>query len=72
MKILFVDDDTIARKSMAVRIPWEKYGWELMYCAKDGMEALDYIKEHRPDVILSDIKMPVMDGIQLAVIARDY
>lgn len=72
MKILFVDDDAIARKSMAVRIPWEKYGWELMYCAKDGVDALDYMKEHRPDVILTDIKMPVMDGIQMAVIAKDY
>lgn len=72
MKILFVDDDAIARKSIASRIPWATYGWELLYCAKDGMDALKYMQNHQPDVILSDIKMPIMDGIQMAIIAKDY
>ena len=72
MKILFVDDDAIARKNMVNRIPWASYGWELLYCAKDGMEALEYVKTHQPDLILSDVKMPVMDGIQMAIIAKDY
>jgi len=72
MKILFVDDDAIARKSIARRIPWASYGWELLYCAKDGMDALKYMQDHQPDLILSDIKMPIMDGIQMAIIAKDY
>lgn len=72
MKILFVDDDAIARKNMVNRIPWASYDWELLFCAKDGMEALEYMKSHEPDLILSDIKMPIMDGIQMAIIAKDY
>lgn len=72
MKILFVDDDAIARRSIPARIHWEDYGWEFLYAAKDGMEALEYMKTHQPDLILSDIKMPIMDGIQMAIIAKDY
>lgn len=72
MKVLFVDDDAIARKSIPGRIPWEKYGWEFLYAAKDGMDALEYMQSHQPDLILSDIKMPIMDGIQMAIIAKDY
>lgn len=72
MKILFVDDDAIARKSIPSRVHWEEYGWEFLYAAKDGMEALEYMKTHQPDLILSDIKMPIMDGIQMAIIAKDY
>lgn len=72
IKILFVDDDAIARRSIGNRIDWTTHGWELCHTAKDGVEALDYMREHQPDVILSDIKMPVMDGIQMAIIAKDY
>lgn len=72
MKILFVDDDAIARKNIIIRIPWKQYGWELLFCARDGMEALEYMQTHQPDLILSDIKMPIMDGIQMAIIAKDY
>ncbi|MDD4849322.1 MAG: response regulator [Gemmiger sp.] len=72
MKILFNDDDVIARKNIEKRIPWAQYGWELIYCAKNGMDALEFMQAHQPDVILTDIKMPVMDGIQMAIIAKDY
>lgn len=72
MKILFVDDDAVARKNIVNRIPWDRYGWELLSCARDGMEALEYMQSHQPDLILSDIKMPIMDGIQMAIIVKDY
>lgn len=71
-KILFVDDDAIARRNIAAKIDWAAYGWELVYAAKDAVEALEYIKQNQPDIILSDIKMPVMDGISMALIARNY
>lgn len=72
IKILFVDDDAIARQSIETRIPWKNFGWDLCYTAKDGVDALDYMKNNRPDIVLSDIKMPIMNGIQMAVIAKDY
>lgn len=71
-KILFVDDDAIIRRTLPGRIPWETYGWELMYTARDAMEALDYLKNHEPDIILTDIKMPGMTSIEMASIAMDY
>ncbi|WP_312426441.1 response regulator transcription factor [Lacrimispora sp.] len=72
LKILFVDDDAIARRNMAQRIDWNAYGWNLVYTARDGVDALEYMKEDQPDIVISDIKMPIMDGIEMARIARDY
>lgn len=72
LKILFVDDDAVARRNMAQRIDWNDLGWDLVYTAHDGVDALEYMKENRPDIIISDIKMPIMDGIEMAKIARDY
>ena len=71
-KILFVDDDAIARTNISNRLDWNHHGWDLVYTAKDAVDALDYIKKNQPDLVISDIKMPVMDGIQMATIARDY
>jgi len=71
-KILFVDDDAIARTNIINRFDWKQYGWNLVHTAKDAVDALDYIEKHQPDLVISDIKMPVMDGIQMATIARDY
>lgn len=71
-KILFVDDDAIIRRGIRNKIDWEANDWELVYTARDAMEALEYIKENQPDIILSDIQMPGMNGIELATIAKDY
>lgn len=71
-KILFVDDDAIIRRGIAAKIHWEENGWELIYTARDAMEALDFIKNNQPDIILTDIKMPGMSGIEMAAIAKEY
>lgn len=71
-KILFVDDDAIARRNIWTKIDWKSYDWELIYTAKDAVDALDFMKQNQPDIILSDIKMPIMDGIQMAMVARNY
>lgn len=71
-KILFVDDDAIARRNIRTKIDWKSYNWELIYTAKDAVDAVDFMKQNQPDIILSDIKMPIMDGIQMAMVARNY
>lgn len=71
-KILFVDDDAIIRRGISGKIDWNKYGWKLVHTARDTMEALDYIKNNQPDIILTDIKMPGMSGIEMAQITKDY
>lgn len=72
LKILFVDDDAVARRNIVKRIDWAAHGWDLVYTARDGVDALEFTKYTQPDVIISDIKMPIMDGIELANIAREY
>lgn len=64
-RLLLVDDEEIEREGMARSIPWEQYEVELVGAAWNGIEALKIIKEKKPDIVLTDIKMPVMDGIGL-------
>lgn len=71
-RIMFVDDDAIIRRNIANKIDWRGHGWELVYTARDPMEALDYLKNHEPDIILTDIKMPGITGIEMAAVAKDY
>lgn len=64
-KLLIVDDEEIERIGMAECIPWEQYDIELAGTAWNGVDALRQMEENRPDIVLTDIKMPVMDGIEL-------
>lgn len=72
IKVLLVDDEDIEREAMAEIIPWEKLDMQLMDMAWNGIEGLEKIKEHVPDLVITDIKMPVMDGIQLIRAAKEF
>lgn len=65
MKVLIVDDDAMNRRCLQRLIAWENIGCEPPMTAADGAEALEIIEEHRPDIVITDIKMPVMDGKEL-------
>lgn len=64
-RLLIVDDEKVEREGMAQFVPWEKYDTELIGTAWNGIEALEMIRKSRPDIVLTDIKMPVMNGIEL-------
>lgn len=64
-KLLIVDDEEIEREGMEKFIQWEKYGIRLVGSAWNGVEGFEKIREEKPDIVLTDIKMPVMDGIEL-------
>ncbi|RDE27410.1 response regulator [Parageobacillus thermoglucosidasius] len=70
-KVLLVDDDRIIRKSLATTVPWEKNGYELVGEASNGEEGLLLIDKYKPQVVISDIKMPFMDGLQMAQISKN-
>lgn len=64
-KVILVDDEPIILRSLKVAIPWEELGLEIVGEAKNGEAALQVIRETSPHIIISDIRMPVIDGITL-------
>lgn len=63
IRVLIVDDHEIVREGLQILLS-EEPGVEVVGTAKDGGDALALIKKHKPDVVLMDIAMPVMDGIE--------
>lgn len=64
-RILVVDDEKFIRKSICNRMKWEQFGIEVAGEASNGQEALEQIERLHPQIVLVDIRMPVMDGIAL-------
>lgn len=62
-RILVVDDEKFIRKSICNRMKWERFGIEVAGEAANGQEALERIGQVHPQIVLADIRMPVMDGI---------
>jgi len=65
-KILVVDDEFIMRQGITHMIDWEQEGFQIIGQASNGQEALEMIKDNLPDIIISDVVMPQLDGIELA------
>lgn len=70
LKALLVDDEVNILRNLQAIIPWESLDIEI-YDAKNGVQALEMAAEVKPDLILSDIRMPVMDGITLLQKVRE-
>ena len=64
-KILIVDDEYIVRLGLKTIVDWAGFGYAVSGEAVNGKEALDFFEKNPVDVILTDIKMPVMDGLEL-------
>lgn len=71
MTLYLVDDEKKTRESIRDYVPWGEIGITKVIAVKDGPEALDRMESDQPDLILSDIKMPKMDGIQFAEEVRE-
>ena len=67
-KMLVVDDESLTRDYLKLMIPQINAHWEVVHLASDGKEALELLDQHDVDLILTDIKMPVMDGLTLCKI----
>ncbi|MBQ2924916.1 MAG: response regulator [Anaerotignum sp.] len=69
-KILLVDDEEEVRTSIIKKIDWEKNGFTVIGDAENGKDALEKIEQLEPDVVLTDVRMPYMNGLELAAELR--
>lgn len=70
LKIFLAEDEVVVRETIKRMIPWEKLGFELVGEAADGEMALPLLIRQQPDLLITDIKMPFMDGLTLARLAK--
>ena len=70
LKIFLAEDEIVVRETIKRMIPWEELGFELMGEAADGEMALPLLIRQQPDLLITDIKMPFMDGLTLAKLAK--
>ena len=66
IKVFLVEDESIVREGLRDMIPWEQYGFVFSGEASDGEVALPMVRRIRPDILITDIKMPFMDGLSLS------
>ena len=69
-KIFLVDDESTVRESLRDNIMWPQYGFQLVGEASDGEMALPLIRKLEPDLLVTDIAMPFMDGLALSRIVK--
>ncbi|MDO4284017.1 MAG: response regulator [Eubacteriales bacterium] len=71
-KVVFTDDEILTREAVAANTPWEESGFLLAGTAENGREAIALIEKERPQLLITDICMPVMDGLELAAHVRTH
>lgn len=65
-KVMIADDEPFVREGLEKLIPWETLGCELIYAAEDGRQLLDQMNKELPDIVIADIRMPRVDGLEVA------
>ncbi|MFP4662248.1 MAG: response regulator [Halanaerobiales bacterium] len=71
IRVLIVDDEKIVRKGIISLMPWEKYNMKVVGEAANGKKALDFITNNSVDLLITDITMPLMTGIELIKIIKE-
>ena len=64
--LMIVDDEPVIRNGLANFIDWKQLNCQVVYVARDGLDACENIKIYAPDIVITDLKMPELDGIDLA------
>ena len=69
--VIVADDEDELREAVCTMIPWEELGFRLVGSASNGLDALQLVEKHEPDLLLTDIRMPFISGIELARQVRE-
>jgi len=73
LKVFLVEDEVTVREALRDNIPWEEYGFQFTGEASDGEMALPMIRKTVPDVLITDIRMPFMDGLTLChIVGQEF
>lgn len=67
---MIVEDEFLMRQGLKHMISWEEEGYQVVAVASNGEEALELVEKHQPHIVVTDIKMPQMDGLQLLQILK--
>lgn len=70
-KIFVIDDEPMITKGLKELVPWDEINCEVSGSAKNGEEGLKLIKENTPDIVISDIRMPKLSGLEMIEALRD-
>lgn len=65
LKVMLVDDESVILQGLQILIDWEEQGYEIVATKSNGMDAIEYLKDNEVDLIISDIQMPVLGGLEL-------
>ena len=65
-QLLIVDDEVLIRKALSQYIDWESLNCVVHATASNGKEAIKIIEENKIDIVITDVKMPLIDGIELS------
>ncbi len=71
LKVVVADDEKLQREGIARHVPWQDLRMELVGCARDGEEALALIERYGADILITDIQMPRLNGLELSAKARE-
>lgn len=64
-KVVIIDDEPIIVEGISRMIPWDRYNSKVVAKAHDGMEGSSLIRQHKPNIVISDIAMPGLDGLSM-------
>ena len=70
LKVFLVEDEFVIREGIKNNIDWKAHGYEFCGEAGDGELAYPMIQKLRPDIVITDIRMPFMDGLELSRLIR--
>src|SRR5699024_3626676 len=65
IKVLLVEEDKLVRKSLITSLDWQKYNMKIVGDAKNGEKALEFMENHKVDLLITDLAMTIMSGIEL-------
>ena len=66
IRVLLVEDEEMTMNLLKIIVNWEEFQMKIVGCASNGQAALFMIPEAKPDIVITDIKMPIMDGLKLS------